>query len=114
MAQIFNSIEKTFLIKLAKNEKNIDYNNLFFEIDNKSVFKSFFLEEIGTLYYLLIYLLDSSMKTITSAQTQIIFFKAIAVLRIIISNLKTDITDQSEEEQKKKILRNKKMVWVIK
>ena len=54
------------------------------------------------------------MKTITSAQTQIIFFKAIAVLRIIISNLKTDITDQSEEEQKKKILRNKKMVWVIK
>ena len=76
--------------------------------------KVFFLEEIGTLYYLLIYLLDSSMKTITSAQTQIIFFKAIAVLRIIISNLKTDITDQSEEEQKNKILRNKKMVWVIK
>ena len=29
------------------------------------------------------------------------FFKAITVLRIIISNMKTDITDQSEEEKKK-------------
>ena len=41
------------------------------------------------------------MRIVTSAQTQIGFAKAIAVLRIIISNIKTDITDQSEEEKKK-------------
>ena len=36
----FNSTGKNFLIKLAKDEKKIDYNNLFFEIDYKSVVKS--------------------------------------------------------------------------
>ena len=41
------------------------------------------------------------MRIVTSAQTQIGFAKAITVLRIIISNIKTDITDQSEEEKKK-------------
>ena len=44
-----------------------------------------FLEEIGTLYDLLIYLLDNPMTIITSLETQIYFFKA----------MKTDITDQS-------------------
>ena len=43
------------------------------------------------------------MRIITSAETQTDFLKAITVLKIIISNMKTDITDQSEE-QKKKIL----------
>ena len=43
------------------------------------------------------------MRIITSAETQTEFLKAITVLIIIISNMKTDITDQSEE-QKKKIL----------
>ena len=60
-----------------------------------------FLKEIGTLYDLLIYLLDNSINTVTSAQTQLDFFKAITVLKTIISNLKTDITDQSEEQKKK-------------
>ena len=41
------------------------------------------------------------MRIVTSTQTQINFFKAIAALRIIISNIKTDITDHSEEEKKK-------------
>ena len=41
------------------------------------------------------------MRIFTSTQTQINFFKAISVLRIIISNMKTDITDQNEEEKKK-------------
>ena len=36
----FNSTGKTFLIKLAKDEKKIDYNNLIFEIDDKSAVKS--------------------------------------------------------------------------
>ena len=67
-----------------------------------SVVKSVdFLEEIGTLYDLLIYLLDNSMSNVTSIQTQIDLFKAITVLRITISNMKTDSADQSEEEKKK-------------
>ena len=41
------------------------------------------------------------MRIVTSAQTQIDFAKAITILRIINSNIKTDITDQSEEEKKK-------------
>ena len=74
--------------------KKIDYNNLFFEIHDMSVIKDVdFLKEIGTLYDLLIYLLDNSMRTFSSMQTQSDFLKAITVLRIIISNMKTDITD---------------------
>ena len=41
------------------------------------------------------------MRIATSTETQIVFFKAITVLKIIISNMKTDIVDQSEEEKKK-------------
>ena len=37
--QNFNSTGKNFLKKLVKYEKKIDYNNLVFEIDNKSVNK---------------------------------------------------------------------------
>ena len=36
----FNNTGKKFLKKLAKYEKKIDYNNLFFKIDDKSVVKS--------------------------------------------------------------------------
>ena len=47
----FNSTGKKFLINLAKDEKKIDYNDLFFSIYDKSAVKSFdFLEELGTLY----------------------------------------------------------------
>ena len=74
---------------------------MFFKINNASVVRDVgFLEEIGTLYDLLIYLLVNSMRIVTSEKTQIDFFNAIAVLKIIISNRKTDITDQSEEEKK--------------
>ena len=52
-----------------------------------------FLEEIGTLYDLLIYLLDNSMRIANSAQVQLNFFKAIISLKIIISGMKTDIKD---------------------
>ena len=73
---------------------------MIFEIDDKSVNKDVgFLEEIGTLYDLLIYLL--SMRIANSAQAQLDFFKAITSLKIIISSMKTDIKDQSEEEKKK-------------
>ena len=53
------------------------------------------------MYDLLIYLLDNSIRIATSSQTQLDFFKAITVLKTIISNIKTDITDQSEKPKKK-------------
>ena len=81
----FNSTGKKFLIKLGKDEKTIDYNNLFFEIDDNSVVKSAdFFKEIGTLYDLLIYLLDNPMNAATFAQIQVDFFKAITTFKIII------------------------------
>ena len=46
------------------------------------------------------------MRTVSSTETQTDFLKAITVFKIIISNLKTDITDQSEKKQKK--IENKK------
>ena len=75
---------------------------MFFEIDDKSVVKSAdFLKEIGTLYDLLINLLDNPINVINSAQIQGDFFKAITSLKVIISGMKTGIKDQSEEEKKK-------------
>ena len=76
---------------------------MFFEIDHKSGSKDVdFLEEIGTLYDLLIYLLDNSLLRIAnSVQIQLNFFKAITSLKIITSSMKTDIKDQSEEQKKK-------------
>ena len=100
----FNNTGKKFLIKLAKDEKKIDYNNFFFELNDTSFVKNAdFLEELDTLYDLLIYLFDNSMRIVTSTEDQIKIFKAITVLKEIISSMKTDITDKSEEEEKKKI-----------
>ena len=75
---------------------------MFFEIDSNSFVKDVdFLEEIGTLYDLLIYLLGNSTRITTSTQVQLDFFKVITVLKKIISSMKTDIADKSEEEKKK-------------
>ena len=64
--------------------KKIDYNNLFFEIDDKSVVKSVdFLEEFGTLYDLLIYLFDNAERIIISSEDQLNFLKIISVLKKI-------------------------------
>ena len=41
------------------------------------------------------------MRIISCTETQTDFLQAITVLKIIISNLKSNITDQSEEEKKK-------------
>ena len=71
----FNSTGKTFLKKLTKDEKKIDYNNLLFSIDNEPVAEDVdFLEKYGTLYDLLIYLLDNPMRKVISAEDQIKFF----------------------------------------
>ena len=78
----FNSAWKKILINLAKDEKKIDYNNWFFEINDELISKDIdFLEGIGTLYDLLIYLLGDSMRILTSAEDQIKFFKTITVLK---------------------------------
>ena len=62
--------------------KKIDYNNLFFEINDKSVVKSVdFLEEFGTLYDLLIYLFDNAERIIISSEDQRNFLKTISVLK---------------------------------
>ena len=53
------------------------------------------------MYDLLTYLLDKPINAINSAQIQGNFFKAITTLKIIILNLKNDITDQSAEQKKK-------------
>ena len=75
---------------------------MFFGIDNQFILQDAdFLKEFGTLYDLLIYLLNSSTRILTSAEDEVKFFKAITVLKKIISNIKTDTTDQSEEEKKK-------------
>ena len=55
---------------------------MFFSIDDKSVVKSVdFLEEFGTLYDLLIYLLDNAERIIISSEDQIKFLKARTVLK---------------------------------
>ena len=98
----FNSTGKKFFKKLTKNEKKIDYNNLFFSIYDKSAVKNAdFLEELVTLYGLLIYLLDNSIRIISSTKAQAELLEAIAVLKKIISSIKTDVTDQSREQKKK-------------
>ena len=85
----FNSTGKNFLKRLAKDEKEIDHNNSFFETDDKSIVKSVdFLEEIGILYDFLIYLLDNSKLLLISTKNQLDLAKAITVLDIIITNMK--------------------------
>ena len=78
----FDSTRENFLINLAKDEKKIDYNNFFFSIDDNSVVKSVdSLEEFGTLYDLLIYLLGNAERIIISSEDQMKFLKAITVLK---------------------------------
>ena len=60
----FNITGTKFFIRLARDEKKIDYNNMFLKINDASVVKDIdFLEEIGTFHNLLIYLLDNYLCT---------------------------------------------------
>ena len=63
----FNSTGKKFIEKLAKDEKKIDYNNLFFYIDKPAVKIVDFLKEFGTVYDLLIYLLGNANRIISAS-----------------------------------------------
>ena len=83
---------------------------MFFSIDNESVAEDVdFLEKYGTLYDLLIYLLDNPMRIIISAEDQIKFLSNNCIKRNILS-MKTDIKDQSEEK-KKKIFAKQEILW---
>ena len=96
----FNSTGKKFLKSLAKDEKEIGYDNLFFKTADKFVVKSVDLwKEIGTLYDLLIYLLGNAKRLLKSAEAQINLFKGIYVLEKLISSMKNDNTDQSKEKK---------------
>ena len=67
---------------------------MLFKIDDKPVLKSVdFLKEFGTLYDLLIDLLGNAKRIIISSEDKMKFLKALTVLKIIISNMKTDIKD---------------------
>ena len=94
----FNNTGKNFLKRIAKDEKEIDCDNLFFKINDKFFVKIVdFLQEFGTLYDLLIYLLGNANRIINATEDQINFFKAIYALKTVISSMKNDIIDQSEE-----------------
>ena len=60
------------------------------------------------MYDLLIYLLDNTLNLIASTQTQLDFFNAMTTFKIMISNLKTDIADQSEEQKKENFCKTRK------
>ena len=99
LVQILIALEKNFLKSLAKDEKEIGYDNLFFKTADKFVVKGADLwKEIGTLYDLLIYLLGSAKRLLKSAEAQINFFKGIYVLEKLISSMKKT-TDQSTEKK---------------
>ena len=69
------------LLKTKKRLIIIIYFLTFFNLFFKSVVKSVdFVEEIGTFYDLLIYLLDNSKTVLISTETQINFIKVITVL----------------------------------
>ena len=107
----FNRTGKNLLKKLAKDEKKIDYNNLFFEMGHESVVKDVdFLNEIVTLYDLSIYFLDNSMRIVTSTEDQINFVKAITVLKKLSQAWK--LTLQIKVKKKKnKIFSKQENVW---
>ena len=78
------ALEKNFLRKLAKDEKEIDYNDFIFEIDDP-VIKSFkFLNEVCTLYDLLINLLNQNETLLESSRMQVDLAKIIESLKNII------------------------------
>ena len=96
----FNSDGKNFLIKLAKDEKKIDCNNLFFEIDDPFIRSYDFLKNVGTLYDLLINLLNENETILDSLIMQLEFTKIMLSLTSIISKKIENITDKNEKQKK--------------
>ena len=90
----FNSAGKKFLVKLAKN----NYNNLFFEIDDLVIRSYDFLENVGTLYDLLINLLNENETILDSSTMQLDLTKTMFVLKSIIFKKIENIRDKREKQ----------------
>ena len=101
LAQILIVLEKIFLKSLLRMKKRLIIIICVLAYMISLLLKMLILEEIATLYDLLIYLLDNSTRIISSRKAQTEFLEAITALKIIISSIKTDVTDQSREQKKK-------------
>ena len=84
----FNSTGKNFLKKLAKDEEKIDYNDLFFEIDDPVIRSYDFLENVGTLYDLLINLLNENETILDSSAMQLDLTRIMKILQTKAKNKK--------------------------
>ena len=78
----------------------IDYNNLIFEIDDTVTDRYDFLKNVGTLYDLLINLLDKNETTLDSSSMQIDLTKIMLALKSYISEKIENITDKSKKQKK--------------
>ena len=103
----FNSTGKNFLKKLAKDEEKIDYNDLFFEIDDPVIRSYDFFKNVGTLYDLLIYLLNKNETMLDSSAMQLDLTSIMVALKSIIFNKIENITGKREKQKKKKFLLHK-------
>ena len=97
----FNSTEKNFLKKLAKDEENIGYNNLFFGIDDLVIRSYDFLKNVGTLYDLLINLLYENETILNSSTMQLDLTKIILSLKSIISKKLKVLKTKAKSKKKK-------------
>ena len=84
----FNSTGKNFPKKLAKDEEKIDYNDLFFEIDDPVIRSYDFLENVGTLYDLLINLLNENETILDSSAMQLDLTRIMKILQTKAKNKK--------------------------
>ena len=100
----FNSTGKNFLKKLAKYEEKIGYSNLFSEIEDPDINSYDFLEIVGTLYDLLINLLNEIENLLNSSNMQFDLNKLMFILKSIIQKKIENIADKIEKQKKKKIL----------
>ena len=100
----FNSTGKNFLKKLAKYEEKIGYSNLFSEIEDPDINSYDFFEIVGTLYDLLINLLNEIENLLNSSNMQFDLNKLMFILKSIIKKKIENIADKIEKQKKKKIL----------
>ena len=66
----FTGNGKSILKKLARDERMINYNNLFFKAGDLSIKNFDFLKRFGTLYDLLIDLLSEKISTLVAKKKQ--------------------------------------------
>ena len=97
----FNSTGKNFLKKLAKYKEKIGYSNLFSEIEDPDINSYDFFEIVGTLYDLLINLLNEIENLLNSSNMQFDLNKLMFILKSIIQKKIENIADKIEKQKKK-------------